>query len=268
MLDRVGRAMGRRRRSRLAPRVDAALVRLHQLYENLNYDMWSNGELRVLERFAEVGDVSTIFDVGAHVGGWTKMAARQLPSGAIHSFEIVPETYRELARNLSGVSNAHLHDVGLSNHSGDASVNYVPGGSGISTMVDGAIESFFGIQTQRLTARLAVGDEFCAEHGISQIDLLKVDVEGAEYDVLMGFQEMLNSGAISAVQFEYGYVNIITKRLLRDFHLLLEGADMVVGKIYPNYVEFREYRVQHEDFLGPNFLAVHRSQERLIRALS
>jgi hypothetical protein len=70
------------------------------------------------------------------------------------------------------------------------------------------------------------------------------------------------------VQFEYGYVNVLTKHLLRDFHQLLEAAGLVVGKIYPNHVDFRTYRLPDEDFLGPNYLAVRRSQERLIAALS
>ncbi len=73
---------------------------------------------------------------------------------------------------------------------------------------------------------------------------------------------------VNAVQFEYGYVNVLTKHLLRDFHQLLEAAGLVVGKIYPNHVDFRTYRLPDEDFLGPNYLAVRRSQERLIAALS
>ena len=29
-----------------------------------------------------------------------------------------------------------------------------------------------------------------------------------------------------------------------------------MGKIYPNYVEFRDYKLDHEDFIGQNYLAV------------
>ncbi len=268
LLERAGRAMARRRRSRLAPRIDRALVRLHQLYENLDYDFGSNGERRVLERLAQSGEVSVIFDVGANVGTWTQMAADLFPAATIHAFEIVPETYSALASNVAGHPQVHAHPVGLSDHAGDTLVNYVPGGSEAATLVDGAIEEFFQRQTERVSARLEVGDEVAAQQGITAIDFLKLDVEGAEYEVLSGFQTMLASGAIRIIQFEYGYVNVITKHLLRDFYELLEGAEMVVGKIYPGLVDFRPYRLQHEDFLGPNFLAVSRSQEQLIAALS
>ena len=61
------------------------------------------------------------------------------------------------------------------------------------------------------------------------------------------------------IQFEYGYVNIVAKFLLYDFYKLLEGYGMKIGKIYPDFVDFRDYRYQDEDFIGPNYLAVHES---------
>ena len=45
-------------------------------------------------------------------------------------------------------------------------------------------------------------DIFCAENGIRQIDLLKIDVEGFEYVVLKGAQNVLMKGAIKAIQIE------------------------------------------------------------------
>ena len=43
------------------------------------------------------------------------------------------------------------------------------------------------------------------------IDLLKLDLEGAEYDALLGFEESIKKGIIKIIQFEYGYINITTK---------------------------------------------------------
>jgi hypothetical protein len=156
----------------------------------------------------------------------------------------------------------------MSDHTGEAEVNYFAGGSGVATLVDDATYEFFGVETEKVQARVTSGDEFCAEHSIDQIDFLKIDVEGAEWDVLRGFESMLSRGAIRAVQFEYGYANVLTKHMLRDFHQLFEAADLLVGKIYPTYVDFRTYRLTDEDFLGPNYLAVPRSENELIAALS
>jgi len=57
------------------------------------------------------------------------------------------------------------------------------------------------------------------------------------------------------VQFEYGRVNILTHFLLRDFYELFARFGYVVGKIYPDHVDFRSYDLGDEDFLGPNYFA-------------
>ena len=42
----------------------------------------------------------------------------------------------------------------------------------------------------------------------------------------------------------------------------------VVGKIFPSYVDFREYELKDEDFQGPNYLAVRAARADLIALLS
>lgn len=115
---------------------------------------------------------------------------------------------------------------------------------------------------------LTTGDFYCAKRGIDHIDLLKLDVEGAESTVLKGFSRMLEEARIAAVQFEYNFAAIRSHFLLSDFYDLFEPAGFVVGKIFPDAVEFRAYDIyRDEDFLGPNYLAVRRDRRDLIGAL-
>jgi hypothetical protein len=99
------------------------------------------------------------------------------------------------------------------------------------------------------------GDEFLAREGIDEVDFLKIDVEGAEHLVLRGLDGLLRQGRVRFVQFEYGRVNILTRFLLKDFYELFARHNYVVGKIYPDHVEIRDYDLMDEDFLGPNYLA-------------
>jgi hypothetical protein len=56
--------------------------------------------------------------------------------------------------------------------------------------------------------------------------------------------------------------------LLYDFHSFFKELGYVVGKIYPGYVEFREYdMLDDEDFIGPNYLAVNENLKEQIRIL-
>ena len=69
------------------------------------------------------------------------------------------------------------------------------------------------------------------------------------------------------IQFEYGYINISTKKMLLDFYTYLENKGYLVGKIFPKTVEFRKYDFKYEDFLGPNFIAVKKTETELIDLL-
>ena len=78
----------------------------------------------------------------------------------------------------------------------------------------------------------------------------------------------LAEGRIGVIQFEYGQANIVTRFLLRDFHLLLESHGYSVGKLYPARVDFRSYRFEHEDFIGPNFVAVRAAPDSIKELLT
>ena len=66
-------------------------------------------------------------------------------------------------------------------------------------------------------------DSICDEHGIGRIDLLKLDVEGAEIDALRGADRMLTEHRIGLIQFEYGLPAMGARVYLRDFYNLLTG---------------------------------------------
>jgi hypothetical protein len=121
---------------------------------------------------------------------------------------------------------------------------------------------------KKITIELAKGDEFMEKNNINSVDLLKLDIEGAEFDALLGFENSIKSGKIKAIQFEYGYINISTKKLLIDFYSFFEANGYVLGKIFPKTVEFRKYEFKYEDFIGPNFIAVKKAETNLINSLS
>jgi hypothetical protein len=50
--------------------------------------------------------------------------------------------------------------------------------------------------------------------------------------------------------------------------LLLNDLGYVVGKLYPNHVEFKDYALDDENFFGPNYIAVKSSEKEIISLLS
>jgi hypothetical protein len=111
------------------------------------------------------------------------------------------------------------------------------------------------------------GDSVAAKLGVSHIDVLKIDVEGMEERVLRGFGRMFDEGRIDVVQFEYGRVSILNHFLLADAYRFFEGHGFTVGKIFPRWVDFRNYDMNDEDFAGPNYLACRASRADYLDAL-
>src|SRR5205085_1504296 len=78
-------------------------------------------EAYLFSRLAAPG--MTVVDAGANVGQYTLIAsARVGPSGAVHSFEPVPETYRVLAEHVAANRAANV----VANRAACASLGYGP----------------------------------------------------------------------------------------------------------------------------------------------
>lgn len=207
-----------------------------------------------------------VFDVGANLGDWSLHAAKLCPQAAVHAFEIVPETAQALADRVRdvGARSITVNALGLSDVEGTVPVAFL---RGFSEGSSAAVVRPVG-QAEWVDCPVRTGDAYCAERRIERIDLLKLDVEGLERRVLDGFAGMLSRAAVGAVQFEYGRINASIRVLLGDFYELFEGYGYVVGKIYPDGVEFRAFNPwRDENFRGPNYLAVHRDKRELIEDL-
>ncbi len=239
---------------------------INRIYENWNHDSGTNGELTVLKKLSQLNP-RLILDVGANTGEYALSAAEYCKDATVYSFEPVKSTFDVLQASIDKSGNKLITAInkGLYKANGQFHINVYP---------RNALASLYDIRgldypvVGQEIIEVITGDDFIREHKLSSIDFLKMDVEGAEMDVLEGMKEAFGRKVVRLVQFEYGYINITTKNLLADYHEFFKGHGYIVGKIYPKSVEFRDYSFKHEDFIGPNFVAVKREDEELIRILS
>ncbi|MGE3623149.1 MAG: FkbM family methyltransferase [Bdellovibrionales bacterium] len=229
---------------------------------NCNYNSEENGERMVLRRLAAFRP-KIVFDVGANEGEWSRLALAEMPGIALHAFEIIPETFRILQQKMAGEEGIRLGNFGLSDRNGEVEMHVYASSSTISSHVPYPHDG----DCRTVACPVRTGDGYMRENGIERIDFLKLDVEGAESDVLQGFSAALSEGCVDVVQFEYGKINIMTRFLLCDFYRFFEERDYAVGKIYPDFVDFRPYDLDDEDFLGPNYIACRRLRADIREAL-
>jgi FkbM family methyltransferase len=154
--------------------------------QNLDYVSGSS-EKPVQDAMAEhVKRDSVFYDVGANVGFFSLLAARLVgPGGRVHSFEPVSEnaaSVRENAR-LSGLSNVTVHEVAVGRAGGSQELLLTAwdGGATLSTSVVKPPNP-----SGRRVVRLVALDDYIKAERLPAPHFVKIDVEGAELDVIEG----------------------------------------------------------------------------------
>ena len=124
-----------------------------------------------------------IYDIGAHDGKFTKKLRGMLPNAEIHQFEGSPNKKQK-------VKEGPWHHVVLSDKDDQEVIFYHDGGTGDTYMreTDEFLKSKY-TQTKVKTYRL---DTYCRKNNIPLPDMIKIDVQGAELDVLYGCDDILN----------------------------------------------------------------------------
>ena len=136
----------------------------------------------------------TFVDVGANIGAWTLAAARAVGTqGRVLAFEPAPRVAETLRKTLKAnrLRNVKLHELALADSSGRRQFSVErdnPGGSRLGHMSSDSHRHFDMIEVT--TARL---DDIARSERLAALDVMKIDVEGFEYDVLRGSQEVLGS---------------------------------------------------------------------------
>jgi FkbM family methyltransferase len=140
---------------------------------------------------------SICVDVGCHAGAILKEMLRLAPAGTHYAFEPIPELYQKL---IVSFPNVKVFDVALSDSVGEVSFQHVisnPGYSGLKKRsYDRPHESVEAIKVKTdLLDNIIPADR--------PISLIKIDVEGAELQVLRGAANTIRKSS-SVIIFEHG----------------------------------------------------------------
>ena len=137
----------------------------------------------------------TFFDIGANIGWQTWLGSWLVGQhGSVHSFEPSPTTVRYLRRRvvLLSLQNTVVNEFALGSAPGTATLYEYSEGLGATASLRPG--SWPGYQhTTETTVEVKALDDYVDENQVSSIRLMKIDVEGAEIDVLRGAAHLLSS---------------------------------------------------------------------------
>lgn len=182
-------------------------------------------------------DARVVVDVGAGYGETVGAYRRAFPNAAIYAFEPTPEAAESLAaRREFDPFEVLPVAVGAEPGTATLSVNaFQPTSSLLPTADAGA--AYWGdglLETERaIDVPVVTLDSFCEERGIDVIDVLKIDVQGAERAVLEGARGLLERRSVRSVYFEVILVDTyVGQSSFEEYLRLLRAVGYRLAGIY------------------------------------
>jgi FkbM family methyltransferase len=137
----------------------------------------------------------TFIDVGANDGYYTLFAARRVgPAGRVVAVEPSSRERAHLQRNLgrNGLENVQVVAAALGAEPGVVDLHLAHGvHAGHNTLGEFAHDDVVRASSERVP--LDTLDAVVARHGLSQVDMVKIDVEGGEAGVIAGARQVLTT---------------------------------------------------------------------------
>jgi FkbM family methyltransferase len=153
------------------------------------FGLWEPNLTAFLERRLSPGDL--FVDVGANIGYFSLLAAKLVgPTGKVLAIEASPIIFEKLANNIkqNKLNNIVAHNLAVSDSNGIARVYMAPEGNiGETTILETKGHTFESeIPCRRL-------DEILSSEDLQRTKVIKIDVEGAEWSVISGMPQVLDS---------------------------------------------------------------------------
>jgi FkbM family methyltransferase len=156
-----------------------------------------------LTRYLCAAPVRTVFDVGAHEGQSLAEFTSMFPAADVYSFEPVASTFDTLRRTAAALPRAHIFNIALGEAPGRRTV-LCARHSCLNSLLRPDTE--YAWPTSRPDHHIDVEcdtlDRVASRLNVDTIDVLKLDVQGAEALVLSGAHDLLAAGRIRSVKLE------------------------------------------------------------------
>lgn len=220
------------------------------------WDMTS--EVSIAARFIET-KTPVLMDVGANFGIWSRGMLELFPQCAM-LLMVEPQSKCLEALAENEFPRKVIFPCAVADQPGKLSFFTSVGheGWGAASLFERLDTYFSDTQQQESLVPVLKLDDIIEQSGVSTVDFMKMDIEGAEFLALKGAEASIRSGRIKALSFEFGSGNINSRTYFRDLWDFLTGQEFSIFRILPGgkVLKIEEYYEDLEYFRGvTNYVA-------------
>jgi FkbM family methyltransferase len=182
---------------------------------------------------------SVVFDVGANQGDYAAQCLELFPDARVFCFEPTPAVLEGLKKRYHSESRVRVVEAAVMDRDGAVTLN-IRGDHVWSSILSNGDSGIAPTATSQVQVKGMRLDSFAAAESIQHVDLLKLDIQGAEMAALSGADALLRDGRISVLQMEINFQNLyagqadlqsVSKLMFRSGYWLqgVYGASMLNG---------------------------------------
>ncbi len=186
-------------------------------------------------RYLQEGMIA--FDVGANIGELSLLFSRFVgSSGQVHAFEASRSTFDKLSTvcKIANYPQIVLNHLAVADQEKILKLNvYSEEYSGWNSLADRPLENY-GISIKPIDTEDVQSitlDHYCETNQIEFIDLLKIDVEGAEYQVMLGAKSLFKNKRVKCCIFEFGGTTFDMGNTPQEIESFLSSCDYSISNI-------------------------------------
>jgi FkbM family methyltransferase len=199
-----------------------------------------------IARLAGGNPLRTVFDVGANVGRFSRSVADQFPGATVYAFEPIASTFAALKAATADCPQVHPFPLACGSEPGRRTIPLYQSHQ-MNTLADTPVrKDLCGQQTGTAEIEIETVDDFCRNHRIDRIDLLKTDTEGHDLEVFRGATSILAAGTVRFVYAEFYYL----RQPASTSGTLIDLADFLAGFNFHLVTTYTEYVSPDKNYFG------------------
>ena len=193
------------------------------------------GEKRFIQKINK--ELLFCLDIGANVGKYTNLLLEET-SAKIISFEPLPKAFEDLISiEKKNPKRVRVFNLALGENNKILELNHSDEKSQKATFINDFKElSFYDFKkNKKIKSKVVTLDSFYFDNQDlfnKNIDLIKIDTEGFEFEVLKGAKEIIKRKSPKYIQIEFNWHQLFKKQTMYDFSNLLNGYNL--HQILPN----------------------------------